>query len=110
MENTLALAMRAQRCRAQIDSELVPEPVFELRLKGVAADAKLTQDRRLKIDPPQRRVLRSGGPYAGSGGSGGDSGLETAGQKHPRDRADARGVTQHGASLSAGRRAAAVRA
>src|SRR5271169_3176656 len=76
----------------------------------VAADAKLTQGRRLKIDPPRRGVLRSGGPYAGRGGSGGDPGLETAGQEHPRDRSDARLVTQHGATVPAGRRIAAVRA
>src|SRR5579863_9635403 len=76
----------------------------------VAADAKLTQGRRLKIDPPRRGVLRSGGPHAGGGGSGGDPGLETARQEHSRDRAAARGVTQYGAPLSAGGRKAAVRA
>jgi hypothetical protein len=32
----------------------------------VAADAKLTQGRRLKTDPPRRGVLRSGGPHAGA--------------------------------------------
>src|SRR5579883_1667625 len=53
----------------------------------VSADAKLTQGRRLKTDPPRRGVLRTGGPHAGGGGSGGDPGLETAGQKHSRDRA-----------------------
>src|SRR5271170_1313782 len=66
--------------------------------------------RRCKTDPPRRGVLRSGGPYAGRGGSGGDPGLETAGQEHPRDRSDARLVTQHGATVPAGRRIAAVRA
>ncbi len=76
----------------------------------VAADAKLTQGRRLKIDPPRRGVLRSGGPHVGGRGSGGNPGLETARQKHPRDRADSRRVAQHGATLSAGRRAAALHA
>lgn len=54
---------------------------------GVAADAKLTRGRQLKIDPPRRGVLPSGGPHVGSGGSGGDLGLETAGKEHSRDRA-----------------------
>src|SRR5579875_613786 len=76
----------------------------------VSADAKLTQGRRLKTDPPRRGVLRTGGPHAGGGGSGGDPGLETAGQKHSRDRANARRVAQHGTSLSTTRRAAAVSA
>src|SRR5271166_5035511 len=76
----------------------------------VAADAKLTQGRRLKIDPPRRGVLRSGGPHVGGGGSGGDPGFETARQEHSRDRSDARRVTQYGATLSAGRRTTAVRA
>ena len=40
---------------------------------------KLTQGRRLKIDPPRRGVLPSGGPHVGGGGSGGGPGLETAG-------------------------------
>ena len=53
---------------------------------GVAADAKLTQGRRLKIDPPRREVLPSGGPHVGGGGSSGDPGLEAAGQEHPRDQ------------------------
>jgi hypothetical protein len=45
----------------------------------VAADAKLTQGRPLKIDLPRRGILPSGGPHVGGGGSGGDPGLETAG-------------------------------
>src|SRR5271168_3233420 len=76
----------------------------------VAADAKLTQGRRLKIDPPRRGVLLSGGPHVSGGGSGGDPGLETARQEHSQDRTDARRVTQYGAALSAGRRTAAVHA
>ena len=49
--------------------------------EGVAAEAKLTQVRRLKTDPPRRGVFRSGGPHAGGGGSGGDPCLEAAGQR-----------------------------
>ena len=46
----------------------------------VAADAKLTRGRRLKIYSSQRGVFPSGGPHVGGGGSGGDPGLETSGK------------------------------
>ena len=49
---------------------------------------------------PDVGVLRAGGPHVGGGASGGDPGLETAGQKHSRDRADSRCVAQHAFTLS----------
>src|SRR5271170_4224752 len=74
----------------------------------VSADAKLTQGRRLKTDPPRREVHRSGGPHAGGGESGGDPGLEQAGQERACDRTDARRVAQHSAALFTERLAAAL--
>ncbi len=71
---------------------------------------KTDPGRRLKTDPPWRGVLRSGGPHAGGGGSGGDPGIKQAGQEHSRHRANAEGVAQHGAALCTQRRVAAVRA
>src|SRR5215469_13863127 len=71
---------------------------------------KTDPGRRLKIDPPRHGLLREGGPYAGGGGSGGDPGLETAGQEYSQDCADAEPVTKHGAALSAWRGTAAVSA
>ncbi len=50
--------------------------------RDVAAGGKLTQGRQLKTDPPRHGLLRWGGAHVGDGGSGGDPGLETAGQEH----------------------------
>src|SRR5208283_5251110 len=75
---------------------------------SVAAGAKLTQGRRLKTDPPRREVVRSGGPHAGGGASGGDPGFEKTGKERPGDRADFGCIAQHGATLFTVRRAAAL--
>ena len=91
----LAVALiRADRFRvAAIDPPYfkICTTVFRSQWRG--------QGRRLITDSPRRVVLRSGKPHADGGGSGGDSDLERAGQEHSRNRADARGVAQHGALL-----------
>jgi len=69
---------------------------------------KTDPGRRLKIDPPRHGVPPRGECHVGGGGSGGDPGLEKAGQEHSRDRAHARGVAQYGAALSTRRGAAAL--
>ncbi len=58
----------------------------------------------------EMKILEFGRPEVDGGGSGGDPGLEAAGQEHSRDRADARRVAQQSTALSARRRAVAVRA
>jgi hypothetical protein len=96
------LASRAKEsatCAAE-RSEANKSATAVLRL-FVAADAKLTQGRRLEVDPPRREVLPSGGPHASGGGSGGDPGLETTREERSRARPNARRITQHDTALSA---------